>query len=178
MINSNEQHGMVVDWLGYNAGLKPNQTALIELPSGRRQSYVEAHERVGRVATWLSSLGVGPGDRVGVLALNSMDTLDIVFATWRLGAVHLALNFRLTAPELDYIIGNAEPMVMIYDQALSQTVDALTVQVPHVIETQGEGGPSAFESAIIDLRTNARDGPADARCAVHVDVLLRYDGAA
>ena len=53
MINSNEQHGMVVDWLGYNAGLKPNQTALIELPSGRRQSYVEAHERVGRVATWL-----------------------------------------------------------------------------------------------------------------------------
>ena len=83
MINSNEQHGMVVDWLGYNAGLKPNQTALIELPSGRRQSYVEAHERVGRVATWLSSLGVGPGDRVGVLALNSMDTLDIVFATWR-----------------------------------------------------------------------------------------------
>ena len=151
MINSNEQHGMVVDWLGYNAGLKPNQTALIELPSGRRQSYVEAHERVGRVATWLSSLGVGPGDRVGVLALNSMDTLDIVFATWRLGAVHLALNFRLTAPELDYIIGNAEPMVMIYDQALSQTVDALTVQVPHVIETQGEGGPSAFESAIINL---------------------------
>jgi len=61
------------------------------------------------------------------------------------------LNFRLTAPELDYIIGNAEPMVMIYDQALSQTVDALTVQVPHVIETQGEGGPSAFESAIINL---------------------------
>ena len=37
MKNSNEQHGMVVDWLGYNAGLKPNQTALIELPSGRRR---------------------------------------------------------------------------------------------------------------------------------------------
>ena len=150
MTESNAAHGIVVDWLGYNAGLKPNQTALIELPSGRRQSYAQAHERVGRVATWLSSLGVGRGDRVGVLALNSMDTLDIVFATWRLGAVHLALNFRLTAPELDYIIGNAEPMVMIYDEELSQTVEGLTVQVPHVVETQGQGAPSAFESAIED----------------------------
>ena len=70
------------------------------------------HERVGRVASWLVSIGVKPGDRVGLLALNSIDTLDIVFATWRIGAVHLALNFRLTPSELDYIIGNAEPDVL------------------------------------------------------------------
>lgn len=90
-------HGMIVDWIGYNAANQPDKTAIIELPSNRRQTYGEMHDRVGRVAAWLVSLGVQRGDRVGVLALNSSDTMDIIFATWRIGAIHLALNFRLTA---------------------------------------------------------------------------------
>lgn len=140
--------GMIVDWISHNARNTPAKTATIELPSGRRQTYAEMDDRVGRVADWLVSLGVGKGDRVGVLALNSIDTLDIVFATWRIGAVHLALNFRLTPSELDYIIGNAEPHVLIYDQSLESTVDALTVAVPHLVDLEGQGGDSGFESAI------------------------------
>ena len=108
-------HGMIIDWIGHNAHNQRDSVAMIELPSGRTQTYGQMHDRVGRVAAWLQSLGVRRGDRVGVLALNSSDTMDILFATWRIGAVHLALNFRLTAGELDYIIGNAEPDVLIYD---------------------------------------------------------------
>ena len=111
-------HGMIIDWIGHNAHNQPDNIAMIELPSGRTQTYGQMHDRVGRVAAWLQSLGVREGDRVGVLAPNSSDTMDILFATWRLGAVHLALNFRLTAGELDYIIGNAEPDVLIYDREL------------------------------------------------------------
>ncbi len=140
--------GMIVDWIARNADYLPEKTATVELPSGRRQSYREMHRRVGRIARWLVSLGVGKGDRVGVLALNSADTLDILFATWRIGAVHLALNFRLTPGELDYIIGNAEPEVLIFDQSLAQTVEALTVEVPHRVDLEGQGGPSGFEAAI------------------------------
>jgi len=142
--------GMVIDWIAFNAAQKPKHTALIELPSGRRQTYEAMHQRVGQVAAWLVSLGVGRGDRVGVLALNSSDTMDIIFATWRLGAVHLALNFRLTAPELDYIIGNAEPKVVVFDRELTATVEALTVDVANLIETTGMGGESHFEAAIKD----------------------------
>lgn len=141
--------GKIFDWVGYGAYRYPNKTASIELPSGRRQSYAEMHERVGRAAAWLRSLGVERGDRVGVLALNSQDTLDLIFATWRIGAVHLALNFRLTAEELDYIIGNAEPKVLVYDAMLTATVEALTVEIEHVLDTGGEGGESAFESALV-----------------------------
>ena len=143
-------HGMIVDWIGFNAHNTPDKLATIEIPSGRRQTYAQMHDRVGRVASWLQSLGVGRGDRVGVLALNSSDTMDIIFATWRIGAVHLALNFRLTASELDFIIGNAEPNVLIYDTDLQATVDALTVEVDHVVETTGTGEESAFEAAIRD----------------------------
>ena len=141
-------HGIVVDWIAHNAQNRPDDLAMIELPSGRKESYGEMHDRVGRVASWLMELGVNKGDRVGVLALNSIDTIDIVFATWRIGAVHLALNFRLTSSELDYIIGNSEPDVLIYDGELKNTVDSLTVNIPHVFETTGVGGESVFESAI------------------------------
>ena len=140
--------GMIVDWIAHNALNLPQKTATVELPSGRRQTYAQMHDRVGRVAGWLKSLGVNPGDRVGVLALNSSDTMDILFATWRIGAVHLALNFRLTPSELDYIIGNAEPGVLIYDQALTSTVEQLTVSIEHLVDTDGQGGSSAFEAAI------------------------------
>ena len=148
--------GMIVDWIAHNAANLPHKTATVELPSGRTRSYAQMHDRVGRVAGWLKSLGVQRGDRVGVLALNSSDTLDIIFATWRLGAVHLALNFRLTPSELDYIIGNAEPAVLIYDRALAGTVDALSVSVEHVVDTDGQGGESAFEAAIAGSDTIPR----------------------
>ncbi|MDZ7667910.1 MAG: long-chain fatty acid--CoA ligase [Gammaproteobacteria bacterium] len=140
--------GMIVDWIAHNAANLPAKTAAIELPSGRRRSYADMHDRVGRIARWLTDLGVERGDRVGMLALNSIDTLDIIFATWRIGAVHLALNFRLTAGELDYIIGNAEPKVMIFDAELTETVAALSVTVEHLIDTDGQGGESDFEGRI------------------------------
>ena len=143
-------HGMIVDWIAHNANNTPDKVAVIELPGRRSQTYAQMHDRVGRVAAWLQSLGVSRGDRVGVLALNSADTMDMVFATWRLGAIHLALNFRLTAGELDYIIDNAEPSVLIYDTDLQQTVDDLTVSVPLVFSTSGVGNESEFESLIVD----------------------------
>ena len=121
--------GMIVDWIAHNAANLPDKTATVELPSGRQQSYAQMHDRVGRIASWLLALGVERGDRVGVLALNSVDMLDIIFATWRIGAVHLALNFRLTPSELDYIIGNAEPKMLIFDLELAPTAkDAAKVR--------------------------------------------------
>ena len=141
-------HGIVVDWVAQNASNTPDKTAIIELPSGRRQTYAQMHDRVGRIAGWLTSLGVERGDRVGVLALNSADTMAIIFATWRIGAVHLALNFRLTASELDYIIGNAEPKVLIHDRDVAETVAGLSVSIPHIVEMEGQGADSEFEQAI------------------------------
>ena len=142
--------GMIIDWIAHNALNLPNKTATIELPSGREETYAQMHDRVGRIADWLKGLGVERGDRVGVLALNSIDTLDIIFATWRIGAVHLALNFRLTPSELDYIIGDAEPKVLIADVELADSVSALSVEIEHIIETDGLGGDTDFEARTRD----------------------------
>ncbi len=142
--------GMIIDWIAHNALNLPYKTATIELPSGREETYAQMHDRVGRIAGWLKGLGVEKGDRVGVLALNSIDTLDIIFATWRIGAVHLALNFRLTPTELDYIIGDAEPKVLIADVELADSVSALSVEIEHIVETDGLGGDTDFEARTRD----------------------------
>lgn len=141
-------HGIVVDWIAHNARNLPNQTATIEIPSGRRLTYRQMHDRVGRIAAWLQSLGIERGDRVGLLALNSIDTLDIIFATWRIGAIHLALNFRLTPSELDYIIGDAGPKILIHDRETAPIVAGLSVEIAHLVEMDGQGGDSDFDRRI------------------------------
>ncbi|PCI64507.1 MAG: acid--CoA ligase [Kordiimonadales bacterium] len=141
-----------IDWIAHHAVLNPEKCATIDIASGRRHSYGFMHDRVGRLATYLKSLGVAPGDRVGFLAANSTDILDIIFATWRIGGISLALNFRLTATELEYIVSDAGADVLLYDVEFQETIEALRplVAVEHYVALDGLGGASEFESAIRD----------------------------
>lgn len=141
-----------LDWVAHYASATPHQRATHDIASGRTRTYAELHNRVGRLASVLSALGVGAGDRVGVLSLNDTDIIDIIWATWRQSAVHLALNFRLTASELAYIVGDACPHVVFYDPTFSGVIDELRshVNVEHWIPL-GHGDPeSIFERHVAD----------------------------
>ncbi|MEM9104023.1 MAG: long-chain fatty acid--CoA ligase [Pseudomonadota bacterium] len=139
-----------VDWIAHHARSTPNKTAFIELPSKRSFTYLESHQRIGRLAAHLKGLGVGKGDRVGFLALNTTDILELCFATWRLGGIVLAMNFRLTASELEFIISDATPSVVLHDRDTQAVVEDLQKQtsVDHWLETGGDGRDSAYESAL------------------------------
>lgn len=141
---------LVTDWVAHFTYVSPNKLATVDLASGRTQTYVQMHERVGRLAAFLKSKGVGVGDRVGFLALNSTDVIDLILAIWRIGGSALALNYRLTAPELEYIIGDAAPKVMVYDIEFEAVVSELKtlIAVDHYIELDGVGGASSFEDGI------------------------------
>jgi fatty-acyl-CoA synthase len=146
----NDQSDRVFDWIAYNAANNGAHTAQVDIASKRSYSYVDMHDRVGRVAAHLKSLGVGKGDRVGLLAMNSTDMNEVVFACWRLGAVCLMLNFRLTAPELEYIVSDADPDIIIYDTVFDTVIEELKplVKARHWIDTTGVGGDSGYEQAI------------------------------
>ena len=116
---------MSVDCIAANNASFVDQRALYDVASKREFTYKQTHERVGRVASYLSSLGVERGDRVGYLSMNSTDILEIIFGTWRIGAISLALNFRLTANELEFIVNDAMPDVIIYDEAFAAVVEEL-----------------------------------------------------
>jgi fatty-acyl-CoA synthase len=114
------------DWIAHFGRRTPDKIAAIDLGSQRRLSYAEFDTRISHLATHLRDiLNVARGDRVAVLALNTTDTLEVQFACFRIGAVFLPLNTRLTVPELHYIVGDAAPKIMIHDTDLAEV--ALTV---------------------------------------------------
>ena len=82
-----------------------------------------------------------------MLALNTTDTLEVQFACGRLGAVFLPLNTRLTVPELQYIVGDAAPKLMIHDADLAEI--ALSVaKLCKVASTLLLGPGGSYEAAI------------------------------
>jgi len=137
------------DWLAYHARNTPNRECWTDLHSDRSFTFAQADDRARRLAAHLArACGVTKGDRVAVLAMNSTDMMEIHAACAKIGAIFLPLNWRLVAPEIDFILSDATPRVLIHDTATRDIVDALSVTVPVVIETSGGGGDTAYESAL------------------------------
>lgn len=79
--------------------------ALID--GGAVLSYADLEEKSRRVATGLSGLGVGPGDRVGVWLPNTPAWLILFFACARLGVIVVAVNTRFRSAEVEDIVGRS-----------------------------------------------------------------------
>src|SRR5580658_1844356 len=104
------------DWIAHHASKHGDNLAMIDLHTNRAFSYAQFDDRVGRLASALRrQQGITRGDRVAVLAHNSSDLCEIQFACARLGAVFVPMNWRLTVPELTYIVGDCSPAVLMHD---------------------------------------------------------------
>jgi O-succinylbenzoate-CoA ligase len=78
-----------------------------------------------RCANLLTSLGIGKGDRVGLLMPNSVEFCCLFYGAAKIGAVAVPLNTRLAAPEVDFILSDCGSKVVIYGEALATVVDAI-----------------------------------------------------
>jgi fatty-acyl-CoA synthase len=136
------------DWIAHFGRRTPDKPAVVDLASERSFTYAQFDSRISRLAAHLRDrLGIKRGDRVAVLALNTSDTLELQFASGRIGAVFLPLNTRLTVPELHYIVGDAAPVLMIHDNDLAEV--ALDVaRLCNVASTLQFGPGGTYEAAI------------------------------
>src|SRR5258707_1564251 len=136
------------DWIAHFGRRTPDKIAAVDLASQRRLTYAQFDARISRLATHLrDTLKVVRGDRVAVLALNTTDTLEVQFACGRIGAVFLPLNTRLTVPELQFIVGDSSPKVMIHATDLAEV--ALTVaKLCNVSSALLLGPGGSYEAAI------------------------------
>lgn len=78
--------------------------------------YGELYQRAQRAAQSLHAMGVGPGDRVAVLALNHIGYLELYFAAPLLGFVPTLLNHRLSEAELQALVNYAQPKVLFFSK--------------------------------------------------------------
>jgi len=140
----------VRDWVEYHSVTTPDNLAMIDLASGRKFTYGQMHERVAKVAGFLRAQGIKPGDRVAFLTLNTTDVMELIFGCFRIGAICLALNFRLTPPELAFILNDADCSMVLVDSPFEPLAEATKphTDVSHWVSTDGLGGPSDFEAGL------------------------------
>jgi fatty-acyl-CoA synthase len=112
------------DLLRKRASLTPDRIALVDLETGIRYSYAELNQRAVRLANFMKDqLGVKPGDRVSILARNSIVFVDLFYGLPKIGAVFAPFNWRLTSHELAYMVKDLEPSVILCEPEFAGTLD-------------------------------------------------------
>ena len=138
------------DWIRHHGGGRPNQVAIHDLGSGRRLTYRELDRRTDQLGAYLQSLGVQKGDRVGMLAQNGPEFFELQFACGRIGAIAVLLNWRLTVPELEYILNDSSPMVLIHDASFGEVAIQLQTlcSIEHLVSIVMGSADSPYETAL------------------------------
>jgi fatty-acyl-CoA synthase len=121
------------EWISKRAQLYSARIFLKE-EDGREFSNAEFDGRVNRMAHALGKLGIGKGERVAVLMLNSGEFLEIFFACAKTGAIMVPINFHLAAPELMYVLRDCSPRALIYSSDFAEKIRAIKdagLPIPH-----------------------------------------------
>jgi fatty-acyl-CoA synthase len=147
------------DLLHQRARLTPEREAITELASGRRYTYADLDERANRAAQALRQLGVGAGDRVALLAHNSVVYVDLLFGLARIGAIFTPLNWRLATAELHYILNDCQPRLVIvgpeFGEVLTRLVNEAGIDTWVGLEGTQLPGGLAYETLLADASAAA-----------------------
>ncbi len=121
-----------LSFLERSARVWPDKVAVVY--GARRLTYRELAAEAQRVARALRASGVGPGDRVAYLMPNLPEMLIAHYAVPLAGAVLVAVNTRLTAEEVAYILSHSGAKIMVVDAGLLSTATAAAKDVEVVTE--------------------------------------------
>lgn len=103
-------------------------------------TFAEFDDRASRIAGGLRQLGVAPGDRVAVMAGSHPEFVASLVATWKLGAIFVAVNAQLGPDEVLYQLQNSEPKVVLADPGrCREVVDAVASRAPSVQHVAATG---------------------------------------
>jgi long-chain acyl-CoA synthetase len=97
-----------------------------------RVSWNEMRRRAGQVANALVADGVGSQDRVAFIDKNSVEFFEVAFGAAYVNGVTVAVNWRLAAPEMAYIINDSQAKVLILHEEFAEQLAAFEADLTHV----------------------------------------------
>lgn len=121
------------NFLERSAAVYADRQAVVD-EGGFSCTYAELWQRTQRMAGMLIELGVGPGDRVVVLAPNTHMLLEAHYGVSMAGAVLVALNTRLAAPEFTYILDHSQARVALVDGDFVEVMHEAVGKADHPVE--------------------------------------------
>ena len=107
----------------------------IEGEDGRAYSFADLEAVSGRMARLFEKLGIKPGDRVAAQVEKSAEAICLYVACLRYGVIFLPLNTAYQKGEIDYIVGDAEPALIVCRPETEATIDEIAAshKVPNVL---------------------------------------------
>jgi acyl-CoA synthetase (AMP-forming)/AMP-acid ligase II len=134
-----------------NEKMYPDREALV--CGDRRITYGELASRARRLADGLHRLGMRRQDRVAILAMNCPEYMELFAAGDWAGYIVATVNFRLAAPEIEWLVNDSSPRVLVFEAQYAGLVDELRPRLKSVAAFVCIGGPApdwaqAFETVV------------------------------
>jgi acyl-CoA synthetase (AMP-forming)/AMP-acid ligase II len=107
---------------GLHRALQQHPHTLATICADRQQTFAQFAGRVARLGGALRQLGVQPGDRVAILAMNSDRYVECFFGIWWINAVANPVNTRWSVQEIVYSLNDCDATVLIVDDAFADKV--------------------------------------------------------
>jgi len=144
--------GDLPDLIARRAQLTPRKVALEDAAAGRTFGYAELDGRADRAAALLASRGVGAGDRVALLSRNRIEFFELMFGCAKLGAILVPLNWRMPPAELDGLIADSGPALLLHGRVEADAAAALA-DAPPAIDLDGDYEKLLAAAAPVRLRS-------------------------
>ncbi|TXK40151.1 class I adenylate-forming enzyme family protein [Nonomuraea sp. C10] len=148
------------EWIDMAAKRSPNRDCFVT-PSGTR-TFAEVRDRVHRLASGLQAMGLAQGDRVAVLDTDSPEYVETFLALFKLGAVAVPLNFRLSPAEITTLLRSSEASWIFVGDRYAPDVLAARDDLEHLDHVVGFGGSEGTTPFEEVLRRGAGGSPREA----------------
>ena len=140
---------MELDWLKRWKTYSPQNIAIKDGETGREFSYAKLFELANKGAALLKTRWhIQKGDRVAVLATNELEYVFLFFALQRLGAIMVPVNFRLTAREVQHIIQDCSPKLVLFQEAYQDIVAGLPGESTKALLQGADSFAALLESSL------------------------------
>lgn len=129
----------------------------------RRLTFTELEDRANRLAQYLLSIGVKPGNHVGVQLYNCTEYVETMIACFKVRAVPVNVNYRYVEEELLYLFNDADLVALVHDPEFTGRINAVKDQAPllknFITVGDGEAPDGAVRyNDVIASNENTRDG--------------------
>ncbi|OFB35863.1 hypothetical protein BA059_27365 [Mycolicibacterium sp. (ex Dasyatis americana)] len=144
--------GPAAGWVNYHARATPDRIAIVDAETRQRHTYAELDDWIRRVAAALSGqLKVATGDRVAMLSGNCVEAIVLMYACAEVGAIFVPLNIRLSNRELEELIDDCGPRILVGEDDLLRR--EMAVHVPQMSwgEMEAAGARIVETQPAVDL---------------------------
>ena len=157
----------VVDIIRTHGVGRTDHPALIE--GSRQLTWGQLYARAGQVANLFASAGVGNQDRVAFLDKNSIEHFEVFFGGLLLNAVCVDVNWRLAAPEVEYIVNDAQAKVLVVGPDFVPVLEAIAPNLVHTSLVLVIGGAPGYADYNEVVATQPTTDPGASAAAFSLD---------